>query len=137
MHIPLVSVSPITKTVSSVSKISYSTPALGIKLLNYPQSITQVASLPFRILRHTNASLFSSVSFMKYLSIQMTGDKKRSNAPEVIGLVRRCIRLYIEKHQNKTFWAKTSLSFAFRGPNSVHSEVFRHANHNGTSFKAV
>ena len=36
-----------------------------------------------------------------------------------------------------TFWAKTSLSFVFRGPNSVHPEVFRHANHNGTSFKAV
>ena len=36
-----------------------------------------------------------------------------------------------------TFWAKTSLSFVFRGPNSAHPEVFRHANHNGTSFKAV
>ena len=36
-----------------------------------------------------------------------------------------------------TFWAKTSLSFVFRGPNSVLSEVFRHAIHNGTSFKAV
>ena len=36
-----------------------------------------------------------------------------------------------------TFWAKTSLSFVFRGPNSVHPEVFRCANHNGTNFKAV
>ena len=36
-----------------------------------------------------------------------------------------------------TFWAKTSLSFVFTGPNSVHPEVFRHANCNGTSFKAV
>ena len=36
-----------------------------------------------------------------------------------------------------TFWAKTSLSFVFRGPNSAHPEVFRYANHNGTSFKAV
>ena len=36
-----------------------------------------------------------------------------------------------------TFWDKTSLSFLFRGPNSAHPEVFRHANHNGTSFKAV
>ena len=36
-----------------------------------------------------------------------------------------------------TFWAKTSLSFVFRGPNSVHPEVFRHAQCNGTSFKAV
>ena len=36
-----------------------------------------------------------------------------------------------------TFWAKTSLSFVFRGPNSAHPEVFRHAQCNGTSFKAV
>ena len=36
-----------------------------------------------------------------------------------------------------TFWAKTSLSFIVRGPNSVHSEVFRSDDHNGTSFKAV
>ena len=36
-----------------------------------------------------------------------------------------------------TFWTKTSLSFVFTEPNSVHPEVFRHANHNGTSFKAV
>ena len=36
-----------------------------------------------------------------------------------------------------TFWAKTSLSFVFRGPNSVHADIFRCANHNGTSFKAV
>ena len=35
------------------------------------------------------------------------------------------------------FGAKTSLSFVFTGPNSVHPEVFRHANCNGTSFKAV
>ena len=63
--------------------------------------------------------------------------KNRSNGPELIGLVRRCIRLYIEKQQNKTFWAKTSLSFVFRGLNSVHPEVFRHAKDNGTSFKAV
>ena len=36
-----------------------------------------------------------------------------------------------------TFWAKTLLSFVFRGPNSVHLKVFRCANHNGTDFKAV
>ena len=36
-----------------------------------------------------------------------------------------------------TFWAKRSLSFVFRGPNSVHPEVFRCVNHNGTNFKAV
>ena len=36
-----------------------------------------------------------------------------------------------------TFWAKTSLSFVFRGPNSVHADIFRCANHNGTNFKAV
>ena len=36
-----------------------------------------------------------------------------------------------------TFWAKTSLSFVFREPNSAHPEVFRCANHNGTIFKAV
>ena len=36
-----------------------------------------------------------------------------------------------------TFWDKTSLLFVFRGPNSVYTEVIRHANHNGTSFKAV
>ena len=36
-----------------------------------------------------------------------------------------------------TFWAKRSLSFVFRGPNTVHPEVFRQANHNGTSSKAV
>ena len=36
-----------------------------------------------------------------------------------------------------TFWDKTSLLFVFRGWNSMHPEVFRHANHNGTSFKAV
>ena len=36
-----------------------------------------------------------------------------------------------------TFWAKTSLSFIFRGPNSAHPEVFRCANCNGTSFKAL
>ena len=35
------------------------------------------------------------------------------------------------------FWAKTSLSLEFRGPNSVHPDVFRCANCNGTSFKAV
>ena len=35
------------------------------------------------------------------------------------------------------FGAKTLLSFVFTGPNSAHPEVFRHANHNGTSFKAV
>ena len=38
---------------------------------------------------------------------------------------------------HKLFGAKTSLSFVFTGPNSVHPEVIRHANHNGTSFKAV
>ena len=36
-----------------------------------------------------------------------------------------------------TFWAKTSLSLEFRGPNSAHPDVFRHANCNCTSFKAV
>ena len=36
-----------------------------------------------------------------------------------------------------TFWAKTLLSFVFRGPNSAHPEVFRCANCNGTSFKAL
>ena len=36
-----------------------------------------------------------------------------------------------------TFWAKTSLSFVFREPNSAHPEVLRCANHNGTIFKAV
>ena len=36
-----------------------------------------------------------------------------------------------------TFWAKRSLSFVFRGPNSVHADIFRCVNHNGTSFKAV
>ena len=36
-----------------------------------------------------------------------------------------------------TFWDKTSLLFVFRGPNSMHPEVFRHANHNGTSFKGT
>ena len=71
-------------------------------------------------------------------SISVTAwSNNRSNGPELISLVRRCIRLYIEKHQNKTFWAKTSLSFIFIGPNSVHPEVFSYANHNGTSFKAV
>ena len=35
------------------------------------------------------------------------------------------------------FWAKTSLPFIVRGPNSVHSEVFRCDDPNGTSFKAV
>ena len=36
-----------------------------------------------------------------------------------------------------TFWAKTSLYFVLSSPNTEHPEVFRHANHNGTSFKAV
>ena len=37
-----------------------------------------------------------------------------------------------------TFWDKTSLSLYLEDdPNSMHPEVFRHANHNGTSFKAV
>ena len=36
-----------------------------------------------------------------------------------------------------TFWDKVSLSIVFTGPNSAHPEVFRHAIHNGTSFKAV
>ena len=35
------------------------------------------------------------------------------------------------------FWAKTSLSLRFRGPNSAHPKVFRCANCNCTSFKAV
>ena len=39
--------------------------------------------------------------------------------------------------KKKNFWAKTSLPFIVRGPNSVHSEVFRCDDHNGTSFKAV
>ena len=38
---------------------------------------------------------------------------------------------------DNTFWAKTSLSFVFRGPNSAHPEVHSCANCNGTSFKAV
>ena len=46
-------------------------------------------------------------------------------------------KLYDDLFQKTTFWAKTSLSFVFRGPNSVHPEVFRHANHNGTSSKGV
>ena len=40
------------------------------------------------------------------------------------------------KKKNK-FWDKTTLFFVFREPNSVHSEVFRSDDHNGTSFKAV
>ena len=36
-----------------------------------------------------------------------------------------------------TFWAKTSLSFVFGVPNSMHPEVFRCADWNGTRFKAV
>ena len=36
-----------------------------------------------------------------------------------------------------TFWAKTPLSFVFRGTNSVCPEVFRCAASNGTGFKAV
>ena len=39
--------------------------------------------------------------------------------------------------RENTLWAKTSPSFVFRWPTSVHPEVFRHANCNGTSFKAV
>ena len=39
--------------------------------------------------------------------------------------------------KKNTFWAKTSLSFVFREPNSEHSEVFRCDVHNDTSFKAV
>ena len=39
--------------------------------------------------------------------------------------------------RENTFWAKTSLSFVFREPNSAHPEVFRCANHNGINFKAV
>ena len=35
------------------------------------------------------------------------------------------------------FGLKASLSFVFSGPNSVHSEVFRCDDHNGTTFKAV
>ena len=46
-------------------------------------------------------------------------------------------KLYDDLFLRNTFWAKTSLFFIFRGPNSAHPEVFRHANHNGTSFKAV
>ena len=36
-----------------------------------------------------------------------------------------------------TFWAKTSLSFVFRGWNLVYPEVLRCDDHNCTSFKAV
>ena len=36
-----------------------------------------------------------------------------------------------------TFWNKTSFSFVFRGPNSAHPEVLRHANCIATSVKAV
>ena len=36
-----------------------------------------------------------------------------------------------------TFWAKTSLSFVFRGWNLVYPEVLRCDDDNGTSFKAV
>ena len=47
-------------------------------------------------------------------------------------------KLYDDLFHEKThFGAKTSLTFVFTGPTSVHPEVFRHANHNGTSFKAV
>ena len=46
-------------------------------------------------------------------------------------------KLYDDLFLRNTFWAKTSLFFVFREPNSAHPEVFRHANHNGTSFKAV
>ena len=47
-------------------------------------------------------------------------------------------KLYDEPLLKKsTFWAKASLFFVFRGPNSVYSEVFRCDDHNGTSFKAV
>ena len=45
--------------------------------------------------------------------------------------------LYDDLFLRYTFWAETSLSFVFRGPNSVHPEVFWSANNNGTSFKAV
>ena len=47
-------------------------------------------------------------------------------------------KLYDEPLLKKTtFWAKASLFFVFSGPNSVHSQVFRCDDHNGTSFKAV
>ena len=36
-----------------------------------------------------------------------------------------------------TFWAKTSLSFEFRGPNTAHPEVLRHGNCNGPHFKSL
>ena len=39
-------------------------------------------------------------------------------------------KLYDDPFLRNTFLAKTSLSFVFRGTNSVHPEVFRHANHN-------
>ena len=47
-------------------------------------------------------------------------------------------KLYDELLLKKTtFWAKASLFFVFSGPNSVHSQVFRCDEHNGTTFKAV
>ena len=45
-----------------------------------------------------------------------------------------CMMIHFSEN---TFWAITSLFFVFRGSKSVHPEVFRHANPNGTSFKSV
>ena len=99
--------------------------------------------------RHWKKNMLAGKRFPGYASMQTlrrqpkivlyasTIRKNRSTGHGLIGLVRRCIRLYIEKQQNKTFWTQTSLSFVFRGPNPVHPEVFRHANCNSTSFKAV
>ena len=73
--------------------------------------------------------------FLLYLEYQIQFTLRFSG---VMITVVQVSKLYNDPFLKKnTFWDKTSLFFVFRGPNSVHSEVFRCDDHNGTSFKAV
>ena len=55
----------------------------------------------------------------------------------VMSTVVQVSKLYNDPFLKKKLGDKTTLFFVFRGPNSVHSEVFRCDDYNGRSFKAV
>ena len=71
--------------------------------------------------------------FPLYLEGQMQHTLRFSGVLITVVQVLSCMVICF---QENTFWAKTSLFFVIRGPNSAHPEVFRHANCNETSFKA-
>ena len=59
--------------------------------------------------------------FPLYLEGQTQCTLRFSGMPIIMVQVQRCMMICFRE---TTFWAKTSLSFVFRGPNSVHPESF-------------